>query len=72
MPENFVSEIGFVTNGTICRGGLSMWKVLIILWEISNLYHYLRDKRGFKYVMLTLSSLEPFAFSGVLLANGSR
>jgi len=27
MPENLVSEIGFVTNGTSCRGGLSMWKV---------------------------------------------
>jgi len=37
-----------------------------------NLEHYLRESRGFKYVLLTLSSLERFALSGMLLANGSR
>jgi len=27
LAENLVSEIGFVTNGTGCQGGLSMWRV---------------------------------------------
>jgi len=31
--------------------------------------HYLRETRGFKKVMITLSSLEPFALSGMLSAT---
>jgi len=34
-----------------------------------NSDHYLRDTRGFKYIMLTLSPLEPCALSGMLSAT---
>jgi len=33
-----------------------------------NLDHYLKDNRGFKEVMITFFSLEPFALSSLLLA----
>jgi len=33
-----------------------------------NLDHYLRENRGLKQVTLTLSSLEPFALSYMLIA----
>jgi len=33
-----------------------------------NLDHYLRDNRGFKSVIVTFSSFEPFALSSLLLA----
>jgi len=36
-----------------------------------NLDYYLRDNRGFKTVLITLSSLEPFALSGMLTATVS-
>jgi len=31
-----------------------------------NSHHYLKDNSGFKYVMIPLSSLEPFALSSML------
>jgi len=34
-----------------------------------NVDHYLRDNRGFKSLMITLSSLEPFAVSGMFTAT---
>jgi len=52
--------------------------LIIIGWVVSVnecvnefkgiLDHYLRDNRGLKKVMITLSSLQPFALSSLLLA----
>jgi len=36
-----------------------------------NLDNYLRDNTGFKSVMLTLSSLEPFALSYMYIVNAT-
>jgi len=47
MLGNFASAIGFVTNGTNSRGGLSMWRVFINEFK-ENLDPYLRDDRGIK------------------------
>jgi len=43
-------------------------------WESMNEFkghfdHYLRDNRGYKYVMLDVSSLEPSAWSRMLSAT---
>jgi len=56
MPENLALDIGFLTNGTGCRGGLSMRRVGLHVNKLREHFSYnLRDNRGFKSVMMTLS-----------------
>jgi len=52
-------------TGTGCWGGLSVGNVNEFK---GNLDHYLRDNRGFKKFMITLSPLESSALSSTLLA----
>jgi len=60
MSENLASEIEFDTSETGCRSGLSMGRLNKFK---QTLNHFLSENRGFKKIMLTLSLLEPCAFS---------
>jgi len=75
MSGNLASEIEFVTSGTGCRRhfniGLPEWFVNAqsVNKFKGDLDHYIRKNRGIKSVKLTLSPLEPFALSYMLVAT---
>jgi len=75
MPENISSANASVMIGTGCYR-LPGWVVSgkSVNEFKRNLDHYLRDNRGFKKVMITLSLLEPSALSTEQYApcGGSR